>query len=46
MDDALRTIDIKHLNIETWLLFTPLFKISGYAPAFDALIINNLYRFV
>jgi len=33
MDDALKTRGIKYLNVETWLLFAPTIKMSGYAPA-------------
>jgi len=33
MDDALKTTGTKYFNVETWLLFAPPIKISGYAPA-------------
>jgi len=27
-----KTSGIKYLNVDTWMLFAPLIKISGYAP--------------
>jgi len=27
-----KTRDIKYFNVETWMLFAPLIKFSGYAP--------------
>jgi len=32
MDGALKRRGVKYLNVETWLLFAPHIKISGYAP--------------
>jgi len=38
MVDALKTRGIIYLNVETWFLFTPPIKISGYAPGCEELL--------
>ena len=39
MDDVLKTMDIKYLNVENWLLlFAFPIKISGYAPVCTSLV--------
>jgi len=46
MDDALKIWGIKFSNVETWLLFSPLSKISGYAPVRGHVYLSPIYNIV
>jgi len=42
MDNALKTRGTTYWNVETWVLFAPPIKISGYAPASDEFLFLTL----
>jgi len=43
VDDILKTRGIIYLNFETWLLFAPPIKISGYDPGLQGKNIDPLF---